>query len=77
MSTDHGDLCEHDEIREDCTTCRVEAAIEVVDRGELSVADDTLDRMVQRASTPNLATLFQRGKAAGLLKPTQGYAGGA
>ena len=32
-----------------------------------------MDRMVQTASTPSLATLFQRGKDAGLLKPQQEY----
>lgn len=71
------DLCEHDEIREDCTTCLVEAKIDTVDRGGVSVSDDTMDQLVQRASVPSLASLFQKGKAAGLLKPVQGYAGGA
>lgn len=82
MNDINDDLCEHDEIREDCTACKVEAAIDQVDSGSfkggtVSVPDDTMDTMIQRASTPNLATLFQRGKDAGLLKPTQGYAGGA
>ena len=38
---------------------------------------DELDELVQRASTPNLATLFRRGKEAGLIKPTTGYGEGA
>ena len=37
------------------------------------VDEDTLDEMVRRASTPNLASLFQRGKDAGLIKPTSNY----
>lgn len=40
---------------------------------ELSVADDSLDQMVQAASTPSLATLFQRAKDAGLIKPVKEY----
>lgn len=40
---------------------------------EVSVADGSLDQLVEAASVPNLATLFQRGKDAGLLKPTTGY----
>jgi hypothetical protein len=75
------DLCRHDEIKEDCNACKIEAAVDRYDDerkgGTLSVADDTMDTMVQRASAPSLATLFQRGKDAGLLKPTQGYDGGA
>lgn len=40
---------------------------------EVSVAEATMDQLVQAASVPNLASLFQRGKEAGLLKPTTGY----
>ena len=40
---------------------------------KVSVADDRLDELVEQASVPNLATLFKRGKDAGLLKPTTGY----
>ena len=36
---------------------------------------DTLDSMIQAASIPSLATLIQRGKDAGLIKPVQGYDG--
>jgi hypothetical protein len=53
-------------------------------KGQTSVEDapkmdneDTLDQMVARASVPNLASLFQRGKEAGLIKPTTGYGEGA
>lgn len=42
-------------------------------RRELSAADDSLDQMVQAASTPSLATLFQRAKDAGLIKPAKEY----
>lgn len=35
--------------------------------------EDIMDQLVQRASTPNLASLFQRGKAAGLIKPGKDY----
>lgn len=34
----------------------------------LSVSDDTMETLVQAASIPNLATLFQRGKDSGLIK---------
>ena len=50
-------------------------------KGQTSAEDgpkmDELDDLVQRASTPNLATLFKRGKEAGLIKPTTGYGEGA
>jgi hypothetical protein len=39
----------------------------------VSVADDTMDNLIQRASVPNLATLFKRGQQAGLLKPGKDY----
>jgi hypothetical protein len=41
--------------------------------GTVSVDDGSLDQMVEAASVPNLAALFQAGKKAGLLKPTTGY----
>ena len=88
MSTDlheYGDRCEHDEIREDCVHCRVEAAIDTIDSGEGvsdpgttmgSVTDETeLDALIEKGSTPNLAALFRKGKAKGLLKPGHEYAG--
>lgn len=34
-----------------------------------------LDNLVQRASAPNLAALFRKGKEAGLLKAQQEYVG--
>jgi hypothetical protein len=33
----------------------------------MSVADDSLDKLVAQASVPNLAALFAAGKAAGLI----------
>lgn len=44
--------------------------------GTVSVADDTMDQMIQRASTPNLAMLFRRGQQAGLLQPGKAYGEG-
>lgn len=64
---EHSDLCMHDEIREDCSACSL---------GAVSEDDDSLDHMVRQASTPSLATLFKRGKQAGLLKPTTSYGEG-
>ena len=46
---------------------------EVSDPGTTMEADADLDQLVQKASTPSLATLFQRGKDAGLLKPGKEY----
>jgi len=39
----------------------------------LSVADDSLDELVQQASVPNLAALFQTAKDQGLIKAQQEY----
>lgn len=39
----------------------------------VSEVDGTFDKMIERASVPNLATLFERGKKAGLLKGVQPY----
>lgn len=43
----------------------------------VSVADDTLDQMVEEASAPNLATLFQQAKDAGHIKAGFEYGFGA
>lgn len=40
---------------------------------KVSDPDARLDELVESASVPNLAALFQQGKKAGLLKPTTGY----
>jgi hypothetical protein len=37
------------------------------------VDEADMDQMVQRASVPNLASLFKRGKEAGLIKPGTEY----
>lgn len=42
-------------------------------RGTEVQDDGSLDQLIEAASVPNLAALFQRGKDAGLLKPTTGY----
>lgn len=39
----------------------------------VSVADDSLDSMVEAASVPNLAALFQQAKDAGHIKAVQEY----
>ena len=55
--------------------CIVEVTDSVVQTTELdvSVVDDTLDLLVQKASTPSLAALIKAGKDRGLIKPQQGY----
>lgn len=39
----------------------------------VSVPDDSLDSLVEAASAPNLATLFQQAKDAGHIAPMQAY----
>lgn len=41
--------------------------------GTVSEDDGSLDQLVEAASVPNLAALFEAGKKAGLLKPVTGY----
>lgn len=47
----------------------------------VSVPTDTMseeaeeDELVRRASIPSLATLYDRGKKSGLIKPVNGYGG--
>lgn len=67
-------LCRHGWNPAACDDC-VEPVNSEANGEGMSVPDDTMDTMIQRASVPNLATLFQRGKDAGLLKPTTGYGG--
>jgi hypothetical protein len=45
----------------------------MTDEGVVSVVTDSLDSLVQAASTPSLSTLFRRGKEAGLITPITGY----
>jgi uncharacterized protein (DUF1786 family) len=45
-------------------------------QGGMSVADDSLDQMVQAASTPTLSTLFRRAKEAGVITPVAVYGEG-
>lgn len=44
--------------------------------GGMSVADDSLDQMVQAASVPNLSTLFQKAKDAGMIGGVSVYGEG-
>lgn len=43
----------------------------------LSVADDSLDTMIEQASRPTLASLLKRGIDSGLIKPTHDYSAGS
>ena len=43
--------------------------------GGMSVADDSLDQMVQAASIPSLADLFRKAKASGAIAPVSSYGG--
>jgi hypothetical protein len=49
----------------------------VTDDRVVSVATDTLDSLVQAASTPNLSTLFRKAKDTGLITPVTTYGEGA
>jgi len=56
--------CDHVTDEQVCENCGTQI---------VSVADDTMDAMVQAASIPNLASLFKAGKKRGLIKPTSAY----
>lgn len=58
--------CKGSVYRGRCTKC-----------GEPIVSDpnETLENLVTRNSTPNLAALFRAGKKAGLIKPVADYEG--
>lgn len=43
----------------------------------LSVPDDSLDTMIEKASRPTLASLLKRGIHSGLIKPTHDYNSGS
>lgn len=42
---------------------------------KVSVADDSLDALIERASVPSLATLFGQAKQQGLIQPVLPYGG--
>ena len=42
----------------------------------VSVADDSLDHMIEQASRPTLASLLKRGIDSGLIKPAHDYSAG-
>ena len=42
----------------------------------LSVAEDTLDHMIEKSSRPTLASLLKRGVASGAITPTHEYGAG-
>lgn len=44
-------------------------------QGSIDKSEADMDTMIQAASVPNLASLFQAGKDAGLIKPTTMYGG--
>jgi hypothetical protein len=72
-------LCTHGLSLKDCDPCYTAHQEEQAEMlgspvsGGMSVDEDTMDRMVQDASTPTLAMLFKRGKEAGLIQPTTNY----
>lgn len=66
-------LCPHGKGWGECSLPHADSNIK---GGTVSVADDTMDQMVQRASVPNLAMLFRRGQQAGLLQPGKAYGEG-
>lgn len=44
--------------------------------GVVSVADDSLDQLIQQASVPSLASLFRKAKDAGVIGPQSNYGEG-
>lgn len=44
-------------------------------RGSLSVADDSLDKLIEAASAPTLADLIRRGKKKGMIGAVSNYGG--
>lgn len=62
-------MCPHGNDEIDCDECSGMSA----NGGSAPDADDTMDTMIQRASTPTLASLYRKGKESGLIKPGQEY----
>lgn len=59
-----------------CPNCSKQSTDTVVCsecRTPMSVAEDSLDSLVQKASVPNLAALFGAAKSAGLIVAQQEY----
>ena len=50
--------------------------LQVVKDDPVSVADDSLDSMIEQASRPTLASLLKRGVASGAITPTHEYSAG-
>lgn len=44
--------------------------------GGVSVADDSLDQLIEAASVPSLASLFRKAKAQGAIGPLSNYGEG-
>lgn len=60
-----------------CPNCDIETEEDVCPEcgtQVLSVSEDTLDALVEKASLPNLAAMFKKGQDLGLIKATQAYA---
>lgn len=69
-------VCEHGEdpeLCEECNTTDTSEELSVVTTSVAPVAEVDLDDMVRAASIPNLASLFRKGKDAGLIKPGKEY----
>jgi hypothetical protein len=65
-----------------CKFCDLEFSSDVCPRcgsagSSVSVADDSMDSLVQAASVPNLADLFRKAKATGAIAPMAAYGEGA
>lgn len=58
--------CDHQQTDDDVTVC-TECGT------PMSVASDSLDKLVEGASIPNLAALFQAGKNSGVIKTQVEY----
>lgn len=66
------DCIEEDEILGD-TEAETDTSVE--DQGMIVDPEEVLDALVEKASKPTLAMLFQMGKDKGLIAPVAGYGG--
>jgi hypothetical protein len=73
------DSCERSFTNQVCPRCGAKPAKAqpTPDTEPVSVADDSLDTMIEQASRPTLAALLTRGINSGLIKPTHEYSNGA
>ena len=71
--------CDRDFSNVRCPRCGGPPATEkeFIEHTPVSVADDSLDTMIEQASRPTLASLLKRGIDSGLIKPSHDYAAGS